>query len=185
MSSTKYRMPIRLWWISKAEKVTIDMGRTNRLWRGRMQGASSSTKMLVKRWTSTSTSSGNSSAVGWRKAMASSNHRNVFSYQFGGRPQHNHQQQQQPQQRGGINMLHIFILVSIGMSILPKFFESAPFFSFNQTAEFPIARQTSVLKARYYAGSEFQKLVQGKPQKLLELEQKVDAEFYKHLYHEC
>lgn len=82
-------------------------------------------------------------------------------------------------------MLHIFILVSIGMSILPKFFESAPFFSFNQTAEFPIARQTSVLKARYYAGSEFQKLVQGKPQKLLELEQKVDAEFYKHLYHEC
>jgi len=64
-------------------------------------------------------------------------------------------------------MLHIFILMSIGMSILPKLFESAPFFSFQQSAEFPTARQTPVLKAKYFSGSEFMKLVQGRSDKLL------------------
>lgn len=75
--------------------------------------------------------------------------------------------------------------MSIAMGILPKFFESAPYFSFTRSGDFPTARQTPVLKTQYFSGSEFQKLVQGRPDKQRELEQKIDAEFYRQLYHEC
>jgi hypothetical protein len=73
--------------------------------------------------------------------------------------------------------------MSVALSVLPRLFESAPYFSFKVSNEYPTPRQTSVFKARYFSGSEFLKVVQGKPQKLLEIEQQIDSEYYKMLYH--
>jgi hypothetical protein len=78
-----------------------------------------------------------------------------FYYQQ--QPRHQYAQRPQAAQQQGFrfNIMHIFLIMFLASTFLPKLFESKPYFSLNQTYEYNSRRHTAVLRVLFFVRSEY------------------------------
>lgn len=82
-------------------------------------------------------------------------------------------------------MMHLFIIVTLAMSFLPRLFESQPYHSLKRGGDFTQRRVTPLMKTEYFARTELSTYAQGRPDRLQQVEQQVDADFYRLKRQEC